>query len=106
MLVAWLVLTAVVLVGVALLARPAWSLVGLLAALAVVWLPVNQPVEGAVLLSLTDEHGLTVADLLVPVILAVLALSVVRLRSRRADSGDGRSAAGSAAPEAGEPKPR
>lgn len=34
-----------------------------LAVVAVVWLLVNDPMEGAVLLPVTDSHGLTAADL-------------------------------------------
>ena len=81
---AWLVLFAVLVVSVALLVRPGWLLMGVLAVLTVVWLPVNRPVEGAVLLRLSGSRGVTVADLLVPALLLVLALSAARLRRREA----------------------
>ena len=42
--------------------RRSWLAVGLIAA-AVVWVLVNGPVEGPVLLVLTPSHGITVADL-------------------------------------------
>jgi hypothetical protein len=42
--------------------RRSWLAVGLIAA-AVVWVLINGPVEGPVLLVLTPSHGITVADL-------------------------------------------
>jgi hypothetical protein len=39
-----------------------WLAVGLAGA-AVIWILVNGPVEGPVLLTLTPSHGITVADL-------------------------------------------
>ncbi len=42
--------------------RRRWVAVGLVA-LAVVWVLVNGPVEGPVLLVLTQSHGVTLADL-------------------------------------------
>jgi hypothetical protein len=42
--------------------RPRWLAVGLVAA-AVIWVLVNGPVEGPVLVVLTPSHGVSVADL-------------------------------------------
>jgi hypothetical protein len=42
--------------------RRSWLAVGLIAA-ALIWVLVNGPVEGPVLLVLTPSHGITVADL-------------------------------------------
>jgi hypothetical protein len=51
-----------------------WLAVGLAAA-AGVWIAVNGPVEGPVLLVFTPQHGLTVADL--PAIAAVIVAGVL-----------------------------
>ena len=57
----------------------------LLLVVAVVWLFVNTPVEGSVLLNLGGGHGVTTADLLsVVLVLVALALLVSgRRRPRR-----------------------
>jgi hypothetical protein len=49
-------------------------LAAILVVLGVVWLLVNGPVEGAILLKFDADHGLTVADLLS---LAAFAMAVV-----------------------------
>jgi hypothetical protein len=54
--------------------RRRWLAVGLAVA-AGVWVAVNGPVEGPVLLVFTPEHGLTVADL--PAIAAVIVAGVL-----------------------------
>jgi hypothetical protein len=48
---------------------------------AAVWLPVNGPVEGPVLLVVTPSHGLTVADLLSAVALLAALRAYRRVRS-------------------------
>lgn len=64
------------------LARPSTAAVGLVAAAGVAWWLVNGPVEGAVLLEVSPRHGLTVADLLVPPLVAAAAWALVRSRRR------------------------
>lgn len=49
-------------------------LAGLLVIGAVIWVRINKPVEGEVLLELTRRHGVTTADLLA---LVMLAMAVV-----------------------------
>jgi hypothetical protein len=44
--------------------RGAWGWVGVLFALSFVWVVVNKPMEGPVLVPLNRRHGITVADLL------------------------------------------
>lgn len=56
-------------------------LAGLLVVAAVIWVRINKPVEGDVLLELTSRHGVTTADLLSLVMLA-MAL-VIAWPSRR-----------------------
>ena len=57
---------------VALSGRGRWSALQL-AALAILWLPLNKPMEGLVLLRVTEDQGLTQADLLAPVALLLAA---------------------------------
>jgi hypothetical protein len=56
-------------------------LAGLLVVAAVIWVRINKPVEGEVLLELSRRHGVTTADLLSVVMLA-MAL-VIAWPSRR-----------------------
>jgi hypothetical protein len=53
----------------------------LLVVAAVIWVRINKPVEGDVLLELTSRHGVTVADLLSLVMLAMAV--VIAWPSRR-----------------------
>ena len=78
--VAFLVLLALLGTAAAAVIRPAWGLVALLLGLEALWVLINGPVEGEVLVRLTADHGITVADLLVPATLPVLAFAVLRLR--------------------------
>lgn len=55
-----------------------WLAFGLIAA-AVIWLLVNAPVEGRVLLVLTPDHGITVADL--PSFAAIIVAGLILLSS-------------------------
>ncbi|MEJ5912947.1 hypothetical protein [Pseudokineococcus sp. 1T1Z-3] len=76
------VLSALVAATVLSLLRPGALAVLVVAAAGVAWWLVNGPVEGAVLLVVTRTNGLTVADLLVPPLLAVaVAAAVVDRRS-------------------------
>jgi hypothetical protein len=60
-----------------------WLAVGLVAA-AVIWIFVNQSVEGPVLLTLSPNHGITVADLLSIALLIIAGLLVLSsVASRR-----------------------
>ncbi len=61
-------------------ARPGRARAVAFAACAVVWVRANQHLEGAVLLRLSQDHGVTVADLLPP---ALLALVLARVAPRR-----------------------
>jgi hypothetical protein len=45
--------------------------------LAIVWLFVNSPVEGAALIVVTPDHGLTVADLPALAVLVIAVLLIV-----------------------------
>jgi hypothetical protein len=56
--------------------RPGWTRAAAFVACTVVWARANHGLEGFVLLTVTPEHGLTVADLLPP---ALLALVLARL---------------------------
>ena len=81
MIVALLVLLA--LAGAALLCRrdsPAWPV--LLILLCGLWLLVNKPLEGPVLVDVSRGHGITLSDLLAPAGMAVAAVLLYR-RSRR-----------------------
>ncbi|WP_433029532.1 hypothetical protein [Actinomycetospora sp. CA-053990] len=51
-------------------------LAGLLVVAAVIWVRINKPVEGEVLLELSRRHGVTVADLLSVVMLAMAVVLV------------------------------
>jgi hypothetical protein len=53
-----------------------WLAVALVAA-AVIWILINQPVEGPVLLTLSATHGITVADLLSIALLMIAGLLVL-----------------------------
>jgi hypothetical protein len=53
-----------------------WLAVALVAA-AVIWILINQPVEGPVLLTLSATHGITVADLLSIAFLMIAGLLVL-----------------------------
>ena len=57
-------------------------LAALLVVAAVIWVRINKPVEGEVLLELTRRHGVTTADLLSVVMLAMAV--VIAWPSRRA----------------------
>ena len=74
------------LVLVALVLAAWWRRPVPLAALSVLWLVVNEPMEGAVLFSVTDTRGLTAADLTG---LAGLALAASRLMLRTSGSTGG-----------------
>jgi hypothetical protein len=76
------VLAVLVMVTSAVLIHPNWLLLGVLVHLEMAWLLVNDDVEGAVLLALSDEHGLTVADLLIPAMIPILILTIGRLLRR------------------------
>ena len=64
--------------------RQRWWAAGL-STVAVVWVLVNGPVEGRVLLVLTPTHGLTVADLPSLAALVVAGALVVRSLSSAAE---------------------
>jgi hypothetical protein len=51
-------------------------LAGLLVVAAVIWTRINKPIEGEVLLELTRRHGVTTADLLSVVMLAMAVVIV------------------------------
>ena len=57
-------------------------LAALLVVAAIVWLPLNQPIEGPTLLVLSRNHAITTADLL-SVALVVVALGLLRSARRR-----------------------
>jgi hypothetical protein len=76
----WWVLSLLVVTAVGCILRPRLVLLVCTGALAVVWVRVNGPVEGAVLYSFDDDHGLTVADLAV---LVVVPATWAYLVSRR-----------------------
>jgi hypothetical protein len=50
-----------------------WLAVGLVGG-AVIWIVVNGPVEGPVLLTVTPSHGITVADLLSLALIIIAAV--------------------------------
>jgi len=62
-----------------------WASAGLVVLLSTVWVLVNKPVEGVVLVPLTDENGITSSDLLSVLGLGVALLAVAMHRPRRAD---------------------
>ena len=97
--IARLVLAALVLAAAASVLRPGCPVAVLTAALSAVWLPVNNGVlEGATLLTLSEDHGVTVADL-ASVAGAGLAVVAV-LRWRDGVAGPGRRPAGGSAESA------
>jgi hypothetical protein len=57
---------------------------GLVVLLSAVWVLVNKPVEGMVLVPITKENGITSSDLLSVLGLGVALLAVAMHRSRRA----------------------
>ena len=59
---------------------PSWRSVGVLVAACCVWLLLNGPVEGPILWQVTADRGLTVADLLAPL---VVGLATLRLLERQ-----------------------
>lgn len=67
------------------------ALLALLGAANVMWVAENGPVEGPVLLSISSQHGVTLADLLTPVTL-VLA-GYLRLRREPRPCREARSSA-------------
>jgi hypothetical protein len=79
------VLVPLALAGAALLCRrdtPVWPVVLIL--LCVVWLLVNKPLEGPVLVVVSRGHGITLSDLLAPAGMAFAAVLLYRRsRSRR-----------------------
>ncbi|MBA2456182.1 MAG: hypothetical protein H0V48_06560 [Nocardioidaceae bacterium] len=81
MLLAFTTLGALVATAVGCALRPLqWLLFALLLLLSGVWLIVNHPVEGAVLLVVSAEHGLTVADLAVPLVWSAVGVAWLRRR--------------------------
>jgi hypothetical protein len=70
--------------------RPGLPSVVAVVAAGVAWWLVNGPVEGRVLHVVTQTHGLTQADLLVPPAVVVAVLAAARRRAlRRAARSDG-----------------
>lgn len=57
-------------------------LAAVLVVAAIVWLPINQPVEGPKLLVLSRSHAITTADLL-SVVLVLVALALLWSARRR-----------------------
>jgi hypothetical protein len=78
-------LVLVVAAGVAAMAWPRRLSYAAVIVFAVLWLRVNGPLEGYVLVTLGRDNGLTLADLLVPV--EVLVIAAVSARKRRALAG-------------------
>jgi hypothetical protein len=78
-------LVGVLMLGTALwtAARPGWTRMAAFTACVLVWSRANQGLEGFVLLSVTPDHGLTVADLLPPALLALVLVRVPGTGSRR-----------------------
>jgi len=62
--------------------HPEYWAVGAVVAAGIAWWLVNGPVEGAVLLEVSRGRGVTVADLLVPLLVAVAVVALVRQRRR------------------------
>jgi hypothetical protein len=84
-LVVLVVLAAVVAWSVA---APSVLRLAVVVAAAVVWLPVNKPVEGPTLLRLDREHGITLSDLLsvAAVVLAALPLLLAQRPGEKDDA--------------------
>ena len=91
--VACLVGVTVVVCALRLLASRRMEDVPLVLAALVAWLAVNKPLEGPVLLGISEDHGVTLADVLVvpPAVLclAVAARASVRWSRRRRTSPTG-----------------
>jgi hypothetical protein len=83
------VLAALILCIAAAFARPAWPRAAGVILLSVLWPLVNKPLEGPTLWTQSDDHGLTVGDLLAPACL-ILGLWLLRRalsgRSRLAEA--------------------
>jgi hypothetical protein len=62
------------------LLRPSRWAAGLLAIVAIAWVVWNGPIDGAVLVALTPNHGITESDLLALAALVVAGWTVIRLR--------------------------
>jgi hypothetical protein len=84
-------LATALVVLVLLLAALVWVMVtggfasaGLTLVMSALWVLVNKPVEGVVLLPITQENGITSSDLLSGLGLGLALLAVARQRSRRA----------------------
>ena len=71
------------------LLRPSVRAACVLAVIAGAWLIWNGPLEGGILVTLTATHGITEADLLSVVALALSAYTVFRVR-RRSEPATGR----------------
>jgi hypothetical protein len=84
------VLAAVVLAGLVVVAGVSgrFGLAGaaMLAAISIVWLTVNGPMEGPVLVQLSATHGITGADLAGVAGLGLAAIQAVRARRERAST--------------------
>ena len=82
-------------------------LAGLLVVAAVIWVRINKPVEGEVLLELSRRHGVTTADLLSVVMLAMAVVIVwpSRRRERPAPVAAPRAPRPSARPPTARPAP-
>ncbi len=77
-----LALAALGICFIAALWRPSRLLLILLLVLAVAWLFFNKPIEGPVIYQVSENHGLTTADLVTPVTLLVAACALVARRRR------------------------
>lgn len=78
MVAVWIVLIAMALAGVLTFShRLRLGAALVLGALALIWLPVNSPVEGRTLFVLSWNHGVTEADLLTVLALAWAGLAVL-----------------------------
>jgi hypothetical protein len=71
-------------------ARPGRTRAVAFGACALVWARANQGLEGFVLLTLSPGHGLTLADLLPPALLALVLARRAELSPRRARAAAGR----------------
>jgi hypothetical protein len=74
-------LVIVVAAGIAAVMWPRRGTYAAVIACALLWLRLNGPLEGYILVSIARGHGLTLGDLLVPV--EFLAIAVVSSRKRR-----------------------
>lgn len=98
MLVAVVVLVVLLAAAAAAVLRPEPRALALLGVCCLLWWLVNGPLEGPVLWRVTTGHGLTVADLLVPVVGVPALLAVLRRRSARPDPARGRAQVGHRGP--------